>query len=115
MGQAMPRRDNQSPEARERERVANRERMARLRQDPEYRARVNAARAARDAERRLVDPELVTRLRANKKRYYDKRKDDEGFWIPRKEYMRRWKEERRAEEEFQAFMDRLEAEENDHQ
>lgn len=109
MGLPMGRRDNQSPETRERERAANRERMARLREDPAYRDKVNAKRAARDAERKATDPALVARLRTNQSRYYRKRAGDEAFWIPRREYMARWLAERREAEEFEAFMARIEA------
>lgn len=106
----MSRRANQSPEAKERERVANRERMARLREDPAYRAKVNAARAVRDAERKAIDASLVERLRANQNRYYRRRADDEGFWAPRREYIARWKAERREAEEYDAFMARMDLE-----
>jgi hypothetical protein len=113
MAPVMARRDNQSPEARERERQATRERMRRLREDQSYRDRVNTKRAARDAQRKAQDPDLVLRLRANKKRYFDSRKDDPEFWLKRKAYLEKWKAERREEEEFEAFMARLENEDEE--
>lgn len=111
----MSRRANQSPEARDRERTANRERMRLAREDPAYRDSVNAARAARDAERRLLDTELVERLRANQKRYYERRKDDPAFWEPRKDYIKRWKAERLENEHYEAFMARMETEETNYE
>jgi hypothetical protein len=107
----MTRRANQSPEARERERIANRIRMAKARMDPAYVAEVNARRKSRDAERKAIDSELRGRLRANQKRYYDTRRSDPAFWVPRKAYLARWLAERREEEEFEAFMARVEMEE----
>lgn len=106
----MTRRANQSPGARERERIATRERMRRYREDPDYRAAASARRKARDAERKLSDPDLRARLRANSKRYFEKRKGDPEFWKPRKEYRRRWLAERRENEEFEVFMLRMERE-----
>lgn len=81
------------------------------REDPSYRERVNERRAARDAERKLADAALVERLRTNQKRYYDSRKDDPWFWARRKEYIKRWKAERLENEQYEAFMARIEAEE----
>lgn len=105
----MSRRANQSPEARERERVANRLRMASKRQDPLYRDAVNAKRKARDRQRKQADPDLRPRLTANAKRYYDSRKRDPLFWSKRKEYLARWRDERSLDEAFEDFMSRIEA------
>lgn len=105
----MSRRHTMSPEARQREREANRLRMARKRQDPEYRAKVNARRRARDRERKAAEPELVKRLCQNRKRYFDSRKDDPEFWAKRKDYLRRWRHERFLDEAFEDFMKRIDA------
>lgn len=106
----MSRRANQSPEARERERIANRLRMRRVMADPERRARANARRKERDRQRKQDDPSLRPRLSANSKRYYESRKGDAAFWSKRKEYLRRWRQERFLDEEFEAFMQRIEGE-----
>lgn len=105
----MSRRINMSPEARAREREANRLRMAACRRDPVYAAKVNARRKERDRERKKQNPELRKRLTANSKRYYESRRDDPVFWSRRKEYFARWKAERRIDEEFEDFMNRIEA------
>jgi len=110
----MARRANQSPEARDRERVANRERMRRARENPAQRDAINARRREQDRARKGTDEALVSRLRANGKRHYERRKGDASFWAPRKEYMVRWKAERREAEEFEAFMARMEMEEGTH-
>jgi hypothetical protein len=99
-----------SSDARAREREANRIRMASKRNDPDYRAAVNARRQARDRERKMQDPSLRPRLTANSKRYYESRKDDPSFWETRKDYLRRWKAERRLDEAFEDFLARVEAE-----
>jgi hypothetical protein len=104
----MARRDNQSQEARERERAANRARMAAKRLDPDYVALVNARRKERDRERKAADPELKARLRENRKRYFDRRKSDPDFWKKRHDYLRRWRKERLIGEEFEDFMNRIE-------
>ena len=102
-------RDHYTPGQREREREANRLRMAAKRADPAYREKVNASRRVRDAERKVADPALRQRLNANSKRYYESRKGDPAFWANRRTYLARWRAERRAGEEFQAFVERLEA------
>ena len=89
------------------EREANRLRMAAKRADPEYRAKVNATRAKRDAERKASDPELRKRLTANSLRYYRKRSCEREFWEVRKLYLREWREKRRDEEAFEMFMERM--------
>jgi hypothetical protein len=103
----MGRRDGCSPEARERERSANRQRMARLRQDPAYRARINARRKERDRERKVADPDIRPRLTASHLRYHHAHKDDPEYREKRLAYLRRWRAERRVDEEFEAFMTRM--------
>lgn len=105
----MSRRINMSPEARAREREANRLRMAACRSDPAYVSKVNARRQKRDRERKQQDPDLRKRLTANSKRYYESRKGDPDFWSKRKQYLAHWKAERRMDEEFEDFMNRIEA------
>lgn len=105
----MSRRASMSPEARQREREANRQRMARNLADPEYRDLVNARRKVRDRERKAIDPAIRLRLTATSKRYYESRRDDPAFWIQRKEYLRRWRLERHLDEAFEDFMKRIEA------
>lgn len=102
----MSRRDGMSPEARERERAANRERMARKLADPEYRASVNTKRRARDAERKAVDPDLRARLRSNGKRHYGRRHGDPEFEAARVARHREWRHRKRIDREFEAFVER---------
>lgn len=103
----MGKRDHYTSEQRAREREANRQRMSRKRQDPEYRAQTNARRRARDAERKKADPRLRKRLTANSKNYYEGRKNDPEFRAKRQAYLNRWRSERRLGEEFEAFMARI--------
>jgi hypothetical protein len=111
----MTRRASMSPEARSREREANRLRMALKRADPVYRAEVNARRKARDRERKAVDPTLRKRLTETSKRHA-KRKwaSDPDFRAKRTAYLKRWKAERLLDEAFEDFIKRIETG-DDHQ
>lgn len=106
----MPRRDSWSEERRVEEREANRLRMAAKLLDQSYRDQVNARRKYQDRERKKIDPDLRPRLTKNSKRYFERRRGDPEFWTKRKEYFRRWKIERRVDEEFEDFMNRIEVE-----
>lgn len=103
----MSRRDHLSIEQRAIERAATRERMARLRQDPAYREKVNARRKERDRERKAADPDLRARLTKNSLRHHHAHKHDHGYAEKRAAQLRRWREERRLGEEFEAFMARV--------
>lgn len=95
------------PRDRSNEREANRLRMAKKLADPEYRARVNARRAIRDAERKAADKALRQRLTANDARYYAKRNGDPDFWVKRKAYLNAWRSNKRDDEAFEAYMERI--------
>lgn len=103
----MSKRDGYTPEQREHERTATRERMARLRADPAYRDKVNTRRRERDRERKQVDPTLRPRLTQNSLRHHHSHKGDPGYQPRRADYLRRWRTERRIGEEFEAFMARV--------
>ena len=115
----MAKRDGYTPEQRARENELNRERMARLRcsMSADERSAEAARRKAREAEKAKADPEWaeLRRMRRSRtlQRYFDSRKDDHEFTTRRQEYLRRWRAERRVDEEFEAFMTRIEAEEAD--
>lgn len=105
----MSRRDNWSEDRIANERVKNKLRMAKKLECEAYRERVNAKRKERDRERKSADPELTARLNRNKKKYFEKRKKDPSFWEKRNEYLRRWRAERRINEEFEDFLTRIES------
>lgn len=102
-----------TPEQRARERAANRERMRRANAalPPGERSRRARERRQREA---ATDPETIALRKARRsaavKRYYEKRKGDPAFWRKRDEYLRRWRAERRVNEQFEAFMARIEEE-----
>jgi len=73
------------------------------------------SRAQRRREREAdADPETAALRKAKRsatlKRYFASRRDDAEFMARRVEYLRRWRQERRLDEEFDAFVARLEAE-----
>ena len=77
---------------------------------PEYRAKVNAVRKARDAERKASDPELRKRLTETSLRHYRNRAPDPEFWVKRKAYLAEWRAKRRDDEAFESYMARIEME-----
>lgn len=112
----MAKRDRMTPEQRARENELNRERMARAREamTPEERSAEAACRKERERKKAESDPEWaeLKRLRRSRtlRRYFDSRRDDPNFTANRTEYLRRWRAERRVDEEFEAFMARIERE-----
>lgn len=104
----MSRRDNWGDDRKAAEREKNRQRMARYRQDPEYRERINARRKERDRERKSSDPSLRKRLTENSKRFVQRQRGNPEFWARRHEYLKKWRSERRIDEEFEEFMARIE-------
>lgn len=112
----MPKRDHMTPEQRARENELNRDRMARARKamTPEERSAEAARRKERERRKVEADPEWaeLRRLRRSRtlRRYFDSRRDDPAFTASRTEYLRRWRAERRVDEEFEAFMARIEGE-----
>ena len=111
----MAKRDNYTPEQLERERIANRQRMARRRaaMSPEERSSEAARRKQREADKAIADPAWAelrrSRASATTRRYYESRRGDPAFWQKRQEYLRRWRQERREDEAFEAFIARIEA------
>lgn len=111
----MGKRDHYTPEQREAERIRNRARMARARErmTPEQRSAEAARRKQREAEKAARDPEWAWAKACNRsialRVYYESRKDDPEFWSNRKSYLARWRKERRIDEEFEAFMTRIES------
>lgn len=107
-------RSNWTPEQREKERVQNRLRMARRykQKTPEQIKVENLKRKKREAQKAIDDPQWAEMSRASRSRsiqkYYQKRRNDPAFWEKRKEYLRRWLSEKRLNEEFDAFVARLE-------
>lgn len=104
----MTKRDNWTEEMREAERIKNRERMRRKMLDPEYRAKVNARRKARDADRKKKDPELRKRLTKNSLRHFHRKKSDSEFMKKRVIQNRKWRNEARADRQFDHVMDQME-------
>lgn len=102
----MTKRDTYTPVQRARENELNRERMER--------ARASMAQEEREHRKAAADPEWaeLKRLRRSRtlRRYFDSRRDDPAFTANRTEYLRRWRAERRVDEEFEAFMARIEGE-----
>lgn len=111
----MAKRDNYTQEQWERERLANRHRMARRRaaMSREERSAEAASRKQREAEKAIADPVWAelrrSRASATARRYYESRRGDPVFWQKRQEYLRRWRQERRDDEAFEAFIARIEA------
>ena len=115
----MGKRDHYTPKQREAERVKNRARMAlvRERMTPEQRSAEAARRKQREAEKARRDPAWAKAKARNRSKslqaYYETRKDDQEFWSNRKAYLARWRKERRIDEEFEAFMARIDSGEID--
>lgn len=111
----MSKRDHYTPEQREAERVKNRERMARARakMTPEERSAEAARRKKREAGKAERDPSWAKAKRNRRSKvlrtYFETRKDDPAFWSKRNSYLARWRKERRINEEFEAFMERIES------
>lgn len=104
----MGKRDHYTPEQWEAERIRNRARMT-----PEERSAEAARRKQREAEKARHDPAWAWARACSRsialRVYYASRKDDPEFWSNRKAYLARWRKERRIDEEFEAFMARIES------
>jgi hypothetical protein len=111
----MGKRDHWTEERREAERTKNRERMARARElmTPEERSAEAARRKMREAGKAERDPSWAKAKRNRRSKvlrtYFQARKDDPAFWSKRNSYLARWRKERRIDEEFDAFMERIES------
>lgn len=105
----MSRREHWTEEQRAADRAKTRERMRRLSADPEYRQRAYARRKAAEIAR----PELRAAPRRASAAYYARRRDDAEFRAKREAYQLRWLAERRLDEEFEAFIARIESDQSE--
>ena len=110
----MSRRETMSPDARQREREANRIRMALKysRMTPSERTEEYERRKAREKKKADDYPEweIERQLRrsASLRRYFKSRQNDHEFMAKRIEYLRRWRRERFIDEAFEDFLTRIE-------